>query len=306
VNIPSYGKVLNLGHRNLRGILDDPIVVQEKYDGSQISWAWDEHGELWVTSKGKVQVGGGAQPDKMFLPAIHHLRTVQFDQPPAGFFFRGETLSSTSHNMIEYARAPRGFVVLFDVECVAHPDYWATPDLVAYADLLGVEPAHTFDIADGPQLTLEECNRLLDTESSLGGTLIEGFVVKNYHKTNQLTGRPFLAGKYVSERFKEVHKRSWKARHPSQGDVVERLLAALNTEARWEKAVQHLAEAGDLEHSPRDIGQLIREVQADTMAEEADWIAAKLVEWATDRIRRGLGRGLPEWYKRRLLEEAVQ
>ncbi|HEX9762082.1 MAG TPA: RNA ligase family protein [Acidimicrobiia bacterium] len=299
IEIPPYGKVLNLGHRDLHGILDDPVIVQEKYDGSQISWAWDKHGELWATSKGKLQHGGGAVPDKMFLPAIEHLRSLPAGLIEGPLIFRGETVSSARHNTIEYGRVPAGHIVLFDVEDPGHSEYWlmAVQEL---SDIFGVEPAATL-LPRGP-LTLEECDRLLDTESSLGGTLIEGFVIKNYHKTNQRSGRPFLVGKFVSDRFKEVHKRSWKARHPSQGDIIERLAAALNTEARWEKAVQHLAEDGVLEESPRDIGALIREVQTDTMAEEADWISGKLIEWASDRIRRSLARGLPEWYKRRLFE----
>lgn len=88
---------------------------------------------------------------------------------------------------------------------------------------------------------------------------------------------------------------------PSRKDIVALLIAGLATPARFDKAVQHLREAGTLEQSPKDIGALIREVQADVKAECAELIRDKLFDYAWPTIARGIIKGLPEWYKQQLL-----
>ncbi len=103
---------------------------------------------------------------------------------------------------------------------------------------------------------------------------------------------------------KESHNKEWKASNPSLSDVVDRIIATVKTEARWEKAAFRLRDLGQLENSPRDIGNLIKEVQRDVQEEEADFIQKKLLEWAMPRILRASSAGVPEWYKKRLLESA--
>ena len=51
--LPSMSKVYNLGHQNLEKLWDTlsgKIVVQEKIDGSQFSWRWDDDGPVSVAS----------------------------------------------------------------------------------------------------------------------------------------------------------------------------------------------------------------------------------------------------------------
>lgn len=305
MNIVSYGKVHALGHRDLDGLLNGPVTVQEKYDGSQMSWAWDHDGHLHVRSRSRVQYGPGfdidSDTDALFRPAVAHLLDGTLPTSKVeGLVFRGEAIVTPKHNTITYSRCPDGGIVLFDVEL---PDNGGMrPDWVdAYAGLMGLEVVRTLrEDMDGATLQMEHLDEFLAEDSSLGGTKIEGVVIKNYGKTEPRSGRPFLAGKYVSERFKETHKRQWKGDNPGQGDVLGSLVVALNTEARWEKAVQHLAEQGVLVGTPQDIGALMKEVKADVLAEESEWIKEKLFEWAVGRITRQVGGGLPEWYKRRL------
>ena len=87
---------------------------------------------------------------------------------------------------------------------------------------------------------------------------------------------------------------------------MDSLTAAMRTPARWAKAVQHLKERGTLEGSPRDIGNLIKEVQADLDKEVRDEVAEKLVAWAWPKLTRGAIVGLPEWYKEELLKQQFQ
>jgi hypothetical protein len=138
--------------------------------------------------------------------------------------------------------------------------------------------------------------------SFLGGQKIEGIVVKNYQRLTQFGS--VMLGKYVSERFKEIHGGEWRKNNPTPGDVVDRIIMDFRTPARWHKAVQHLQERGELEGSPRDIGKLVKEVPDDIFAEAEGEIKDTLFNYFKSKIRRGVVAGLPEWYKQELLERA--
>ena len=61
---------------------------------------------------------------------------------------------------------------------------------------------------------------------------------------------------------------------------------------------------GELEESPRDIGNLIREVQADIEKECKEEIKELLWKFFWRKANRGVTAGLAEWYKERLAKEA--
>jgi hypothetical protein len=58
---------------------------------------------------------------------------------------------------------------------------------------------------------------------------------------------------------------------------------------------------GELQNDPKDIGPLIREIQADLAKECKDEVADVLIRHFWPQILRGAIRGLPEWYKQSLL-----
>jgi len=295
--IHSMPKVYNLGHRLLADLWQGSVVVQEKVDGSQLSWMWDNYGQLYVRSKSKPQYGAEYDVmDKMFAPAIEHLRQ---QEPVLHGMFRGEMLAKRKQNTIFYDRVPQGHIVLFDVEFpTGFADFM---DLKFYAKDVNVEPVRQLDIwHDGHQASLEELEAFLQVESMLGGSTVEGVVFKNYSRIDPMSTRYPLMGKFVSEKFKEKNKAVWKEKNPGGKDVVGNLAACLNTEARWEKAVQHLSEQGVLLGEPKDIGLLMAEVKRDVLEEEGGWIVEQLVKRLQPQIMRQLGRGLPGWYKRRL------
>lgn len=157
-------------------------------------------------------------------------------------------------------------------------------------------------IFEGSVLSLEQIQAMIDRDSILGGTKIEGVVIKNY---NLFTPDKKVAmAKLVCEDFAERNAKAWKTSNPTQADIVQGIIASLRTEARWRKAVQHLREAGALTDSPKDIGALIKEAQADILKEERDWIAGQLVNHFLPQIIRGSIGGLPEWYKQELAKSA--
>jgi len=302
MNIPSYPKVRNLGHPDIDGLLDGPITIQEKVDGSQFSFMWDESGTLWARSKGKMQAGPGIETDKMFQPAIDYLSGLasidpQLERGPT--IFRAEYMSKPKHNTIAYDEMPHNGLALFDVE-YGQDRFQTDVALYAWAGALGISYVPEFANEHGSFVNMKALDNYLDRDSFLGGSKVEGIVIKN--RTRFGADGKMLAGKYVSEAFKEAHKKDWKGRNPGGQDVVGQIVESVNTEARWEKAVQHLAEDGLLTHTPKDIGLLMKAVKDDAFNEEKHWMMAQVWNWSSPQIMRGLGRGLPEWYKQKLAE----
>jgi hypothetical protein len=156
-------------------------------------------------------------------------------------------------------------------------------------------------IFEGMLTDMGQFRSFLARTSILGGQLIEGVVIKNYQRFG--LDKKVLMGKFVSESFKEVHGGEWRGANPTSQDIIQELIIAYKTPARWQKAVQHLRDADQIEQSPRDIGKLINEAKADIEKECAEEIAARLVAYAMPKILRGAVSGLPEWYKEELVKQ---
>lgn len=106
---------------------------------------------------------------------------------------------------------------------------------------------------------------MLDHTSFLGGAKMEGVVIKNYLRFGK-DGKA-LMGKFVSEEFKEVHRGTWKTKNPTQSDIITNIVSQFSGSARWIKTVHRLRDTGRLENTPKDIGLLIKDVQADLKEE---------------------------------------
>lgn len=295
MKIPSYPKVWNLGHPRVLDLLSGPVYVQEKVDGSQFSFGVIGE-ELVMRSKG-AQVYPEAA-DELFRPAVETvLRLYEEGKLKPGNIYRGEALCRPKHNTLKYGRVPEGNIALFDVQW-GEQVYADPKDLPLYAEYLGIESVPLLwygEIEDA-----EAIRGFLKTDSFLGGCKIEGVVIKNYARFGP-DGKPLMA-KHVSEAFKESHSKEWARSNPTRSDVIEKIIETLRTEARWKKAIQHLEEAGILEHSPRDIGKLLSELQRDVFEEEGDFIRDTLFEHFKKQIARGVSRGFPEFYKQLLME----
>lgn len=282
--LPSYGSPRQFGDRYLRDLLADPYVVQEKIDGSQFSFG-RVNGEVLFRSRNHMLTLETCAAQ--FRPTLTHLTAVA-DLIPEGFIFRGEAMSKTRHNKLNYSRLPSGFVVLYDVENAGA--YLAHEDLAAWSDRLGVtavqqlwtgEPGEAFD--------MERVTAFLNGESQLGGTP-EGVVVKNYARRDH--GKVMM-GKIVGSHFKEV-KPVVRTQGPSR---VEQVIAAYSTAARYDKIVQHLREADELDGSMRDIPKLMRELNRDLDSEkEAEAMKDLLYGLFRKEILSGVSKGLPAYY----------
>lgn len=298
--IKAYPKIFAIGTDYIRDIFDGPVEITEKVDGSQFAFM-KAGGELHIRSKGKVMVLDA--PENMFVPAVDYVRSIEHTIPE-GLVFYCEYLKTPHHNTLSYERVPVNHLCLFGVSDPCG-SVFREGELTYFADNLGIEPVRV--LYCGNVSGYEDFRHYLDFDSALGGCKIEGVVVKNYGKQFLLGGQPMplMAGKFVSEKFKEVNHATWKGDHTPKGKW-ETFKEAFRTEARWEKAVQHLRDDGRLLNEPRDIGALIKEVQRDIVDEEQDAIKDFLFREFGSEITRKAIAGLPEWYKERLAGQCFE
>lgn len=289
----SFPKVWSIGHAAVAELFYDDVIVQEKIDGSQFSFGIFDN-ELKVRSKGK-EIDLNA-PEKMFNKAIATVIELK-DYLIPGWTYRAEFLEKPKHNVLAYDRVPKRNIILFDIN-TGEEAYASYEQVAGEAARMGLEVVPL--LFKGKISTSVDLEKLLETTSVLGGQKIEGFVVKNYARFGK--DKKALMGKFVSESFKEKHKKDWKEGNLGQNDIIQNIIGQYRTPARWDKAIIHLKEAGLLENSPKDIGKIITEVPKDLLSEAEEEIKTTLFEWAYKDIVRGVNKGLAEYYKELLFK----
>jgi hypothetical protein len=297
--LPSYNSIKSFGYPETRMLLLGEVEIQEKVDGSQISFGMVD-GELCMRSKGAF-IDTINNTNKMFWPAVEAVRAREHLLKD-GHIYCGEYLQRPKHNTLAYDRIPKDHIMIYDVGYDTHtPIYEADPERrAAEAERIGFEVIPTY--YKGPAQGAEMLQSYLTRTSVLGAQRIEGVVIKSYHRFGA-DGKP-LMGKLVRDDFKEQNNKDFRARNPAQSDVVVALVEKYRCIPRWEKAVQHLRDRGELEGTPKDIGKLILEAQADLLAEAEGEIKEALFRWAKSKVTQGAVMGLPEWYKAKLMEGA--
>lgn len=286
----TYPKIYALGHRLLKDLLSNAVLVEEKVDGSQFSFGLFEDG---LKCKSKECLINLEDPAKMFIQAVEVVKTL--DLHP-GWTYRAEYLSKPKHNSLAYDRIPEKHLIIFDIND-GHESYLGPIQKMEEAKRLGLEhvPQILFT-----ELVLGDVMELMNRTSVLGGQKIEGIVIKNYSKFGE-DGK-VLMGKLVSEEFKEIHQKEWKIGNPTSKDIVFLISEKLKTPARWHKALIHLRDKGQLQQALQDIPNLMKEVKEDIKAECMDLIIKDLLAFALPTILNNTIKGLPEWYKDELLK----
>lgn len=291
--INSYSSIYTLGHNALRDLYNGEVIIEEKIDGSQFSMMRKD-GKYYCRSKGKEIYLDN--PEKMFSKAIETMTGLDLTD---GWIYRCEYLQKPKHNSLAYDRIPDKHLIIFDID-IMNQTYMPYKDKKKEAKRLGLEIVpimYKGNITDS-KFILD----LLDNVSILGGQDIEGIVIKNYSQYGK--DKKVLMGKYVSERFKEVHRKEWKKENPTNNDLIQNLILQYKTEARWDKAIIHLKEQGLLENSPKDIGILLKEIQEDIKKECEEEIKQMIFNKIIPKIMRGCTGGFPEYYKKKLLKES--
>ena len=290
--VPGYTKILTIGSRGTERALEGDVVVQEKVDGSMFRFGWDENGDLAMASHhAPLYPESGGQ----FAAAIEHVMTLGDLAMPNTWLYC-EYLQKPKHNTLAYARIPRNHLVLFDA--TMNGAFLSREGIERYAEAFEIDAIP--ELRCGPT-TLDDLTALHATESYLGNEKIEGVVVKNYAESIQVGPRLYpLFVKYVRPAFKERHNKEWKKN--TGKSKLEAYMESFASEPRWTKAVQRMRDEGTLQGEPRDIGALVKLVQADVMDEEAANTKEELYKLFIDDIARLSVRGLAEWYKKRLAQ----
>lgn len=295
--IKSYPKILPLVGKHADLVLRIPVEVTEKVDGSMFAFGKDHEGKLHFRSKGRPIDENVA--DKLFRPAVEHVLSIA-DRMPTGVCYYGETLFRPNHNTLHYERVPKGHIALFgmfDWDRTAGNGWQELADEAARLDM-DVVPL----IAEGEFGELKDFLAMMEQTSYLGNEQMEGIVIKDYSRPMEFSGMiyPLTALKYVSERFKEKHSNN--PDYVPAKNKLEEIMLAYRTEARWAKAVQHLRDDGKLTGEPKDIGLLMGELVRDMVEEEKENFKEELYQLYRKDWMRLVQRGLPEWYKQKLLE----
>jgi hypothetical protein len=300
MKVSNYSNIHQLGGRETTGLFIGPVVIQEKIDGSQFSFA-NVDGELRCRSKNNA-VGDGGNAEGMFGKVYKTAKAI-FDTGtlPVGMVVRGECLDKPKHNVLAYGRIPVGNIIVYDIENPQRSGEYLRPaELEKQVTMWGLEVVPTLDWGE---YTIDRFQKAvpvwLEKESVLGSSKIEGVVVKNYLRRDSEDN--ILMGKFVSAQFKE--KMTGKP-HNDKLAPVDQIISEFNREAIWQKALQHCREDGKLAGNPKDIGTLVQEIKDDFKKENGQDVIDRLTELYYREIEKGILFGFPQWYKQKLLENA--
>lgn len=300
----SYPSSYQVGHRNVADLFLSPVLIEEKIDGSQFSFGIFNMPEsevpvLRIRSKGtEMDV---LSPERMFTHAAKTVIELAAHLTP-GYTYRAEYLAKPKHNVLAYSRTPNKNLILFDV--VTGPNQYMTyAEKAKEAERLGLEVVPK--LFEGLISSAGQFKALLDRPSILGGDrTIEGVVIKNYFLIGP--DGTVLVGKYVSDQFKEkMSGAGHRTISNNTQSITDDIATLYRTEARWQKATQHLRDAGQLEGSPKDIGPILKEIGADIEKDSKADIQEALWNWAWPMIRKQVTLGCPEWYKAQVCATAV-
>ena len=291
----AFPKILHIGDNQILDLFEGEVEITEKIDGSQFSFGKID-GEVITRSKGREFT----EPDKLFIPVTEYVHSIA-DRLPEGIWFYGETLATTRHSTLAYDRTPKNHLALFGVYETEKNLFHGYDTIKEWADKLDVD---VVPLLYNGKISQSEIIKFTDTTMSyLGGQKIEGVVVKAYKNWMFLGQIPLsiMSGKYVSERFKEVHQKDWSKLNTGKGKF-DVLKEQYKTEARWHKAVQHLRDDGILTGTPKDIGALLKEVRIDIETEEKEHIKEQLYSIFKEDILKYSTHGLAQWWKEQIIK----
>jgi hypothetical protein len=299
----SFPKIMQLGLKPVQSIFQDEVEITEKLDGSQFACGLVD-GELKFRSKGCEIFDGQVQD--LFIPVVEYIKSIKHLLHNNVFLY-GETFKKPKHNTLCYDTIPTHHFALFGVYDLTMDHWYGYEGIISIARAIDIDVVPLlFKGKIASDCTIKNVlEEFLDRTSYLGGAKVEGVVIKNYSRQMCIAKdiyTPFMAAKYVSESFKEVHRGRWNSEERPSGKW-ESFCATYNSTARWDKAVIHLQERGLLTDSPKDIGLLLREINNDIENEEKNIICNFLWNIHKKELLSAATKGLAEYYKQRLITD---
>lgn len=272
--------------------------IEEKIDGSQISIHVEY--QLLFYNKNKLIHNNSA-----FEKTINMLRFQQNILNP-NYIYHGEAVSKIKHNVCVYERTPKNYFILYDIFDKTTNSYLSPELKKLEADRVNMEIVpilyYNNDINQNPY---EICTNLIEQieshtlKSCLGGQ-IEGIVLKHHafiHKGIKVATKL----KLVTSIFKERHLTKQPKAELSADEFLLQLGNSFCTEARFNKAFQHLVEnnAIDPDHiKVSDQNKIIMELNQDFDKEYKEELKELLYTEFSPLLKK-LGReGINHWFNK--------
>jgi len=248
------------------GLLDDSVVVTEKYDGANFRFSWDD-GKLHVGTRNHSYPADDENLPKAFYHAVQYVQDT-VDQPlPNNITLFGEAmhLHSLEYDGIEWHNPAKGSphvpldsdlpnVVIFDGYDDVTDNWLHWDTLIEIASYLGFETAQVLERGRPDELTFE-----VPEESQFGGPP-EGIVVRRTDGT--------VRAKKVTADFKERNAQAFNDPQKAQTAAGE-FTAMFVTPARIQKIAHKLVDEGEYDSLQMQMmEQLPAEVCKDVMTEE--------------------------------------
>lgn len=282
-----YPKILHIGAPLVSTIFNNEVEITEKVDGSQCRIELTED-SVMVGSKNQ-----GIADHNMFEIAhdqgerIHKETDWRTLGSKVTLFC--EFLNKPNHNTIKYDRVPLNNLYLFGAMVGDTQDHMVTGGLIEMADHLEIDPPNV--IICGMVESVGELNEFMTHQSYLGGSVVEGVVIKNYNRTydplqvhsQEYIGYP-MAAKYVRDDFTVSNAKQWNTLSRKKG--VDSLVDRFFIEARFRKTIQHLCEDGKIEYQKKDLQFLIPEFFDDLMDEKKDEMTRMIMGEIFKALRR--------------------
>ena len=325
--IKRFPKIKNMGDRLLTHLFDNESEISEKLDGSQFRIYLDSDGLFEVGSKNqeglelftsRIEMTKSNGKHDMFDLAVEQAEKLKLKLEiyldgigAENITLYTEYLRSKKHNALCYERVPLNNLYLFGTIYLRDDKIhnMRTSDLITLANELNLESPNI--LYEGKISNQEDLKEMLEGESILGGTKIEGIVIKNYSKTypvdllstERYVGFP-LAGKLVRDEFKEVQGGEWNKQ--KKASSIDGIAETYLTEARFLKSIQHLKEEEKLTFEKKDLAILIPEVLKDLLGEEGEQINRIILNKFHEEFRRRISNYVVKQYTEFLLNKQFE
>lgn len=99
----------------------------------------------------------------------------------------------------------------------------------------------------------------------------------------------------------QASKKEWGTKINTPEELIEMIGSQFSTEARYRKAVQHVAESeSGLSNTKKDLGPLVKELDKDLLKEYREDISAALMSYFFPKIAARAREGFNEWYEQEI------
>ncbi|QBZ81684.1 hypothetical protein pclt_cds_1101 [Pandoravirus celtis] len=294
---PQWGQADPTGARNYQWF------IEEKIDGSQLSF--QRQGDtVEFRNRSKVVPVDVALDRVCYANAAQAILRLATQLDPA-YTYHGEAVCKRRHNVVAYLGTPLKFWICYGIyDGERHLDRPAMEAECARLGLACVQVlyANTDPLALDPTPKVLEIVEQIEAgqiESCLGGTVVEGVVVKHNAAWH---ARPkaykHIQFKHVTAAFKECHGERRPPLPNHDAESVMAYLAQLGSNfavpAVYQKALQHIREDPTKRESI-SMAVVQREVERDIRKEHGQDIAEALLEAFLPVIVQYATAKVPQW-----------